>query len=161
MSLTTADKNRVIQAIDDLYHLARQYFNREFPRPAVTFRRSGKNAGTAFLQQNRINFHPTLLQENLQAYFNEVIPHEVSHLLAYQLYGRVKPHGAEWKYLMLNVFNVPPQTTHNFDLSSLELKSFHYSCNCGVLSLGVRRHNNILRGQQYKCRRCQAVLTQV
>lgn len=147
--------------MDVCYRKADAYFKRQFPRPELTFRRSGKNAGTAFLQQNRINFHPILYQQNQSAFIHDVIPHEVSHLLTWQLFNKVKPHGKEWQSIMVNVFQRSPKTTHNFDVKNVVGKQFAYQCKCSSHSLSVRRHNNILRGTQYKCRKCNTVLTHV
>lgn len=135
------------------------YFGRTFPLPDVSFRRSGKNAGTAFLQQNRINFHPVLLRDNEQAFFDDVIPHEVSHLVVWQQFGKVRPHGREWRSVMQSVFGCEARTTHRFDTQSLGIKGFEYRCNCSdTIFLSTRRHNTILRGGQYRCGRCRHIL---
>ena len=98
-------------------------------RPAITFRRSGKNAGTAFLQQNRLNFHPILYKENSEVFIREVVPHEVSHLLVWILFGRVQPHGKEWQSVMRGVFDCSPSATHQFDVKRVS-RSFSYKCDC-------------------------------
>ncbi len=147
------------QRVSALYQHAEKYFSRAFVTPEVTFRRSGRNAGTAFLNQNRINLNGALFTENRDAFFSQVIPHEISHLLVWQLYGRVKPHGKEWQHMMEEVFNTPASATHSFDLAPLNLKTFRYRCNCDVIELSVRRHNNVLKGQRYLCRRCNSYLT--
>ncbi len=149
------------QRVEECYSVAEDYFNRHFPRPAVTFRRSGKNAGTAFLQQNRINFHPLLLRDNTDAFLGDVIPHEISHLLVWQLYGKVRPHGTEWQAVMQQVFGCAPNATHRFDTSVLGAEEFAYQCGCDTIMLSRRRHNTVLRGGQYRCRRCKELLTQV
>ncbi|KHT52531.1 hypothetical protein RJ41_11265 [Alteromonas marina] len=139
------------------YEQAEQYFKRSFDRPTITFRRSGKNAGTAFLQQNRVNFHPLLFKDNVDAFLEDVIPHEVSHLLVWTLFGRVQPHGKEWRSIMLGVFKRSPSATHQFDVKQVA-KTFLYECNCDTYALSTRRHNKILKGAQYRCRKCQSLL---
>ncbi|WP_421134749.1 SprT family zinc-dependent metalloprotease [Alteromonas sp. A079] len=145
-------------AVHCYYLTAEQFFSQPFVRPALTFRRSGKNAGTAFLQQNRINLHPTLFKENAEAFIRTVIPHEISHLLVWTLYGRVKPHGKEWQAVMQNVFNLHPSTTHRFDVSSVTTAGYAYHCECNTHNLTTRRHNKILRGTEYRCRACGITL---
>ncbi|QJR82427.1 SprT family zinc-dependent metalloprotease [Alteromonas pelagimontana] len=157
-SFSLRDKQDVIQAVERLYHIAFTRLNTRFPLPEVTFRKSGKNAGTAFLQQNRINLHPLLFAHNKAAFFTDVIPHEVSHLITFQRFGRVKPHGKEWQYIMQFVFEVEPNTTHQFDLTPLKLKTYPYRCQCSTVELSVRRHNKVLKGQQYRCLRCNVLL---
>ncbi|WP_390605473.1 SprT family zinc-dependent metalloprotease [Alteromonas gracilis] len=136
---------------------AEDYFSRTFSYPTVTFRRSGKNAGTAFLQQNRLNFHPILYRENTSAFLDDVVPHEVSHLLVWTLFGRVQPHGKEWQSMMIDVFGCKPDATHKFDIKGVT-RTFEYHCNCDTYALSTRRHNNILRGAQYRCKKCSALL---
>jgi len=159
VALTSSDKKAVTDEVHRLIHIAEQFFNCRFPLPDVSFRRSGKNAGTAFLQQNRVNFNPVLLAENKDAFFAEVIAHEVSHLLTWQKFGKVKPHGNEWQAIMREVFNCEPSTTHNFDLSGLKIRTFPYQCSCQTINLSVRRHNKVLKGMQYRCTRCGEMLT--
>lgn len=160
--ISSSDKTLLLNRLDSLYIEADTYFNRHFTRPDLTFRRSGRHAGTAFLQQNRINLHPVLFAHNRDAYFNDVLPHEVSHLLVYQLYGRVKPHGKEWQATMQHVFGCAAETRHQFDLTPLNIKSVSYQCGCGDIELSIRRHNAVVRGQrQYQCRRCKQVLKPV
>ncbi|MBU3023068.1 SprT family zinc-dependent metalloprotease [Aestuariibacter sp. A3R04] len=157
--ITQEDKQAVKDEVYRLYHIAETKLQRPFPLPAVTFRKSGRNAGTAFLQQNRVNFNPVLFTHNADAFITNVIPHEVCHLLTYQLHGRVRPHGVEWQSLMRGLFNAQPSTTHNFDLTTLQLNTVIYRCNCGDIPLSIRRHNKVLKGMQYRCKRCQQILT--
>ncbi|MDB2330763.1 SprT family zinc-dependent metalloprotease [Alteromonas sp.] len=157
--MATSDLNNeqhqlITDAVHCYYLTAEQFFSRSFTQPALTFRRSGKNAGTAFLQQNRINLHPTLFKENTEAFIHTVIPHEISHLLVWTLYGRVKPHGKEWQAIMKNVFNLVPSTTHNFDISNVRTTEHAYRCGCQTHHLTTRQHNKILRGTEYRCKAC-------
>lgn len=156
--ISPTERAAVKQRVFDLYQHAQTHFDRKFTLPEITFRRSGKNAGTAFLNQNRINLNGALFHENRDAFFSEVIPHEISHLLVWQMYGRVKPHGIEWQHMMETVFNTPASATHSFDLTPLNLKTFRYQCDCDVIELSVRRHNKVLKGQRYICKRCNSYL---
>ncbi|WP_334014427.1 SprT family zinc-dependent metalloprotease [Alteromonas sp. S167] len=151
-------KHAIEDAVEHYYKQADSYFKRYFTRPTLSFRRSGKNAGSAFLQQNRINFHPVLFKENTEAFLTDVVPHEISHLLVWQLFGKVKPHGNEWQSIMRGVFNREPNTTHSFDTKSA-VKTFAYQCQCNTYSLSTRRHNNVRKGTQYRCKRCNQILT--
>ncbi|WP_412727638.1 SprT family zinc-dependent metalloprotease [Alteromonas sp. D210916BOD_24] len=152
--LTEYQRHAITSAVEACYDKADAFFGQAFPRPTVTYRRSGRNAGTAFLQQNRINFHPTLYKENEKIFLENVIPHEVSHLLVWLLYGKVKPHGAEWQSVMVKVFNCRPDTTHQFDIRRAA-NTFRYTCHCDSYELSTRRHNNVLKGMQYRCKRCR------
>lgn len=157
--ISQQDKDEVEQRVFALFSLAEAHFKTSLRRPSVSWRKSGKNAGTANLTINKINFNPVLFSHNRQAYFDEVIPHEVSHIITFQVYGRVSPHGKHWQWVMHNLFDAPARTTHSFDLTPLGLKEYIYRCQCGDVNLSVRRHNKVMRQkQQYLCRRCKSVL---
>ncbi|MFO6295826.1 SprT-like domain-containing protein, partial [Pseudomonas aeruginosa] len=62
---------------------------------------------------------PVLLLENQREFIDEVVPHELAHLLVWQHFGRVAPHGKEWKWMMEGGLGVPAPRTHRFDLASV------------------------------------------
>lgn len=150
---------QILAKVESDYQHAEHHFKRVFPRPIVQFTLRGKSAGTAHLQTNRLRFNPVLLAENPQVFLSEVVPHEISHLLCYQLFGRVKPHGKEWQSIMVSTFKVAPKTTHQLNVQSVNGQQFDYFCGCGNTTLSIRRHNRVIRGQtQYRCRRCKQTL---
>lgn len=127
----------------------------EFAMPGISFNQRGKIAGSARLQTNQLRFNPVLLADNLETFLEEVIPHEICHLLAFRLYGKVRPHGKEWKTLMSQVFGLTGNTYHKFDVSKVIGNTFEYKCLCGPLQLSTRRHYKVLRRQvTYSCLRC-------
>lgn len=151
---------QLLERIETCYQQAEIALKRAFPRPMTQFSLRGKSAGTAHLQQNRLRFNPVLLQENSQAFLTEVVPHEICHLLCFQLFGKTKPHGKEWQSLMLTVFKVNPSTTHSFNTASVAGDEVEYRCACGPIGLSIRRHNKVLRGEsRYLCKRCKKHLT--
>lgn len=142
--------------------LAASYFKREFDQPNITLDQRGKCAGTARLRDWHIRLNPILLQDNPAEFEREVIPHEIAHLVVYAIWGRVKPHGAEWQKVMRDVFHIAPRTTHKMDVTKVQGAIFIYRCDCQQHQLSVRRHRAILRGdRQYRCRRCGTNLRQL
>ena len=56
--------------------------------PAAWYFRRHRLAG-----ENEIRLNPVLLLENQREFIDEVVPHELAHLLVWQHFGRVAPHG--------------------------------------------------------------------
>lgn len=149
----------VLNKIDSCYQHAECRLNRIFPRPTINFNQRGKAAGSARLQTNELRFNPILLQENQQHFITHTVPHEVAHLLTYQLYGRTKPHGKEWQQIMQQIFGLAAKTTHQYDVSSVKGATFTYACQCKDHHLTIRRHNKIVRDNiKYICRFCRQSL---
>ncbi len=140
--------------------IANKKLKKNFPIPDVRFDIRGKTAGMALLQKWVLRFNPVLLKENPDAFLQDVVPHEVSHLIVFARFGKVRPHGLEWQHTMISLFQCDPATYHEFDVSSVVGKHYAYQCRCGVIQLSVRRHNKVQRNQtQYQCRKCKQTLT--
>lgn len=152
----------IIERTLSCLRLAEKKLGKQFPQPVIRFTQRGKIAGSARMQSWEIRYNPILLAENPQAFLNEVVPHELAHLLTYACYGKVRPHGPEWQKMMTEVFHVPARTTHSFDVSSVSGRTFRYRCQCREHQLTVRRHHKILRQQAiYHCMQCHQPLTLV
>ncbi|KES14883.1 SprT-like family, partial [Gilliamella apis SCGC AB-598-P17] len=57
-----------------------------------------------------------MLYENKEDFINEVVLHELAHLITFQYVGKVKPHGKEWQYVMSKIMKKEPKVTHNFKI---------------------------------------------
>lgn len=127
--------------------------------PRISLGQRGKIAGSAHLQKNLIKLNTLLFDQNKQYFLNEVIAHELSHILVYQLYGHTKPHGKEWQHLMRWLFDKTPQTKHSLDVSNIGIKQVAYECRCDKVYLSMIRHNKIVNGKrQYICKKCHQAL---
>ncbi|ELR65328.1 Protein sprT [Photobacterium marinum] len=158
----TSLQNQVNEKVRHCIDQANHRLNKHFAMPAVSFRQRGKIAGSARLQGWEVRFNPVLLEENPQAFLDEVVPHEVAHLVAFKLFGKVRPHGREWQIIMTEVFGVPARTTHSFDITSVQGTTFLYRCHCSEHHLTIRRHNKVIRKQAvYHCRKCHQPLEAV
>ncbi|CAM4304360.1 SprT family zinc-dependent metalloprotease [Vibrio neonatus] len=146
---------QLLRKTSALIKVANAHFERQFLIPTIETDMRGKAAGKAFLQLNTIKLNRVLLAENQQEFIEHVLPHEVAHLITHQVFGRVRPHGKEWQYVMSKVFGIKPDRTHSMDVSSVQGKTFEYQCPCRQYPLSIRRHNKVLRGEtHYSCRNC-------
>ena len=81
--------------------ICNEKFGLKLPKFKVEFTLRGRTAGKAWLGKNIIQFNPTLLRENPEAFIKRTPGHEVVHFAAYAKYGgRIKAHGHEWKNMM-------------------------------------------------------------
>ena len=148
----------VIQRVEYCLNQASSQLQRPFTMPIVSFNQRGRIAGSAWLHRWELRFNPILLADNEAVFMQEVIPHEVAHLVTFACFGKVKPHGKEWQHIMRSVFNLTPRTRHQLDTSKVAA-TFLYHCGCQAHHLSLRRHNKVQRQQQrYQCRYCQQVL---
>jgi SprT protein len=142
------------------FKLAEDYFSKTFSQPSITLNQRGKIAGSAHLQKNIIKLNRQLFVNNFKDFVQQVIPHEAAHLICYQQFGKVKPHGSEWQSVMLKIFKLEPAVTHKFDVASVGMREFSYRCDCTpLIKLSAIRHNKVKRGaQQYRCQKCRTIL---
>ncbi|WP_123568328.1 SprT family zinc-dependent metalloprotease [Morganella morganii] len=156
----TALQQACMQTLRDYLARACRVLKTDYPEPELNYRQRGTTAGSACLQTWEIRLNPVLLTENGPGFIQDVVPHELAHLLVYRRFGRVAPHGREWQWMMTEVLGVPAVRTHRFDVTSVRARTFIYRCQCKTAhELTVRRHNKVLRGEsQYLCRHCKSTL---
>ncbi|WP_044470589.1 SprT family zinc-dependent metalloprotease [Mannheimia massilioguelmaensis] len=152
-------KMQVQRRLVECLSLANEYFKQEFSMPDISYDVRGMKAGVACLEKNHIKLNRTLLLENPHAFIAQVVPHELAHLIVYLQFGRVKPHGKEWQMVMQELFNLPADTCHQFDVKSVQGQTFAYSCRCQTHQLSIRRHHNIQqKSVVYFCKKCKTKL---
>lgn len=155
IALQQAVMRRLRQDLAQANHI----LNTNYPEPKVSYQQRGTTAGSAYSSLWEIRLNAMLLAENGQAFIDEVVPHELAHLLVYRQFGRVAPHGKEWRYMMEHVLNVSARRTHHFDTASVQGKTFPYRCKCQQHLLTTRRHNRIKKGEtEYRCKQCREIL---
>ncbi len=117
---------------------AEKHYGIKIKPPAVVYRKRGTTAGTANYQTWTIDLNPTLLMENQDTFIARTVPHELAHLIDYQLHpenfetrlirtrtGRLKRskrdvHGATWKRIMI-VLGADPSRCHDYDVSNAKV----------------------------------------
>ncbi len=153
---------QVLRRAKQCLQLANIYFQTDFTLPTISYRVRGQKAGVAYLVQNEVRFNPILLQENAQAFIQQIVPHEIAHIIAYQKFGRVKPHGKEWQQIMQVVFGLPAKVSHQFDTKNTCGQRFAYHCGCQIHQLSLQRHQKIYcKNWRYICKKCQGILIKI
>ena len=105
--LPIAIQQAVMRRLREKLAQANLKLGRNYPEPKLSYTQRGTSAGTAWLESYEIRLNPVLLLENSEAFIEEVVPHELAHLLVWKHFGRVAPHGKEWKWMMESVLGVP------------------------------------------------------
>lgn len=155
--------SHIQQKVTDYITIANRYFGTCMSVPKINVNQRGKAAGTAWLTRWEVRFNPVLLEDNFTEFLNQVVPHEVAHLVVFDRYQtphyRPKPHGKEWKFVMETVFSRPAITRHTFDIKKTQGQTFDYNCGCRIHVLTKIRHNKVQRGKaRYYCAKCKKEL---
>jgi SprT protein len=151
------------KTIEKFWKIACQHYPQiaKYPPPRWKFAKLGKTAARAY-DSHRIEINEILFNENKEDFFAVTIPHEVAHCVVFRAYSERKPpHGVEWKRVMRE-FGLKPEIYHSYSIKSTSrLRIFEYVCECKTWELTSIRHNRILKGQEYFCPHCKAVLEHV
>lgn len=155
--LSQIQKSEVNKRVDYFVKLGNKILNTNLDGPHIKFDQRGTTGATACYPLLELNFNAGLIPDNWAEYMNQVIPHEVAHLLKSHIYGRGRglksAHGLYWKQTM-RALGVNPDRTHRMDTSKVAMpKAKHiYECQgCQKeLIMSSVRHNKTLRGTKYR-----------
>ena len=156
---------RLETVVLNTYLKAQEVYRRNFTLPTITFGDMGKVSGMAYLQSNKLKFSPTLFVQNVETFLSNTVPHEVAHLVTWQVYPNSKQgHGPEWRSVMsqLGVENI--SRCHSYDVSTVASvlpRPFVYKCNCQSHKLTSIIHRRITAGQKRRCKRCMTHIVYV
>lgn len=136
---------------------AAMYYGEAINLDHVRFDLKGKAAGQAIKNGDwyEIRVNPEIAAQNWEEYLNQTIPHEVAHIVQYQIYPYCGGHGRAWKGIM-RVFGKDPKRCHDYDLTNVTVRRqrrIRYECEPGCEHmLTMTRHNKIQRkGDKYRC----------
>ncbi|WP_421852045.1 SprT family zinc-dependent metalloprotease [Marinomonas sp.] len=148
----------VIQKTNECFDKADVFFGNRFKRSACNLKQRGRAAGTAHLHKNELRFNQFMYQQNPVEFLDTVVPHEVAHIIVFQIYGNtVKPHGKEWQAVMLKVYGIRPSRTHTFDVPP-QKQAYEYHCSCQKHQFTKQRHTRVQKGVEYICKKCRTTL---
>lgn len=102
--------------------VANDTFKLVLPYYKVVFSLKSGTAGRACYDKKTIQFNPTLLRENPEAFLARTPGHEVVHFACFAKYSTsVQPHGEEWK-VMMRTLGLSDKRCHNYDTSRVPSK---------------------------------------
>ena len=119
-------------------------------------RRLRSSLGRCEPASGKVRIHPALFEPENAELFREVACHEAAHVATYLLHGRnVRPHGREWKSLIVAA-GYPPTARMNPARLSESLQerlqprvSYRHRClGCGATRVARRRF------KRWRCRTC-------
>ena len=170
--LTAAQRAQVYRRVMDCLETLAGWSQARLEKPEVSFDLSGTAAGQyrrttgGFGRtRHRLRFNPYLLAKHFDESLATTIPHEVAHYAVAVRYSRsrVSPHGSEWREAMA-LLGAPAEVTHALDVSDVprrRQRQWTYRCACAEHRLSTTRHNRVLQGARYYCRRCRDLLVRV
>ena len=109
-----------IQVTYEYIDKANAKFGLYLPKFRVVFALKSGTAGKARLSKGIIEFNPTLLRENPEAFLARTPGHEVIHFAAY-IKHQDNGHGPAWKRMMREM-GLPDSVCHSYDTSNVPTK---------------------------------------
>lgn len=180
MATLKALQKLVDKKIEMLQKKAVKAFGKRVPNMELRYNLKGvATAGQAVTHRYsndlfRMELHPAALMEYQEEYIEGTVVHEFAHLVQKQHHPMSKPHGKEWKEVMV-AFGKDPKRCHSMNLrNALEkfakitgkpapkqrrMGRHAYVCNCDTHQLSTVRHNKVRSGKaSYSCKNCGATL---
>lgn len=99
---------------------ANEMFGLRLPRFPVVFALKTGTAGRALLARGIIQYNPTLLRENPEAFLKRTTGHEVIHFAAYAKY-KDTGHGSHW-HRMMRQMGLDDTRCHSYDTARVPSK---------------------------------------
>lgn len=147
--------------IRECLRIASRKIKKDLPYEGVKFFNKSTDAGYVFASQNNcVYLNHDLFRKNKKIFLDEIIPHEVAHLVSEALSPRESPHGGTWKIVMRSIFNLKPERCHSMETTGVGriTKKFLYICACQKHEVGVTRHNKLESGKKFTCSKCKKEL---
>ena len=143
--------------------LASEIYGRRFIMPLISLNLKGAVAGQASASRWFVKYNFELYMQNKVDFINRTVPHEIAHLIANAIAGRrVKPHGWEWRNVMVKLGVKDITRCHSYDLTGLtrgRSRPYIYTCGCREYPLTALLHSRLQKGSHRKCMRCGQRLT--
>ena len=137
-------------------YLESQYDSFDGSNVTVVFNpRLRSTAGRAFLETGVIELNQKLFNENKDAFMLDTIPHELAHIVAYQVFAD-KGHGYGW-YSVMTTLGIEGKRCHSYKVEKTG-KTYTYRCSCQTHEFTPQRHAWANKGKSYVCKHCKDIL---
>ena len=161
-----------VTARSELVHAQASNWYREHkvapPQPELRFDLTGASAGQLRWQTGArpvIRYNLAIAAAQPEAFIHETVPHEIAHLVTTACFGRVRPHGPEWRAVMASFGHPHASRCHAFQVPAgpaRRQRRWPYRCDCREHELSTTRHNRTQSGRaHYLCRHCGSALRNV
>jgi SprT protein len=146
--------------MDECYAILEKHFGVKLSRPTVRYDLEGHVAGYALIRENAIRLNLHLISTHRDDMINNTLPHEIAHIVTYQIYPSATAHGRHWASVMW-VLGLPADRCHTYETKAARVRKreYHYECGCPEGHLVTKTiHNRIQQGRMYTCRKCHTRL---
>jgi SprT protein len=147
----------IIATVEETFTQAKRIYNRDFEPVRVVFdiRRTSGVAGQATVFPRKIRINKLLLKFYPDFFKSVLVPHEVAHVVAFDLYGAEGwNHGPRWKSVMRS-FGLAPDVRHDL-VTEKNINIPVYECQrCSTQILVHRTSHALISNGISKCRPCR------
>ena len=158
---------RTQQLLQAAAPLCRSY-GTPLPNPVIRFDLHGQTAGQAQWRYGKrplLRYNLDIARRHEADFLATTVTHEVAHLVTTACHGRTRPHGPEWRAVMVYLGIPEPQRCHDYEIDGHGVRRqrrWAYRCQCRRHELSTTRHKRVQAGQRrYLCRACGSTLRPV
>lgn len=137
----------LIDAVENSFLLAEKVFDKKFKRCEIKFdiRPTSNIAGQAQLLKRRIRFNRHLYRLYPSKITTVIVPHEVAHVVAFDLYGpKAANHGPLWKHVMIRMGQKPIRC-HSLMTSNSERKPVYECQKCKKQTIAQTKLHRLIQ----------------
>lgn len=151
---------KIIERLGELKEQARQMYGVNIAFHVRMNGRLTSTAGRAYFESGKLEFSPSLYEQNQQDFLENTVPHEFAHLVAFRLYGD-NGHGQGWKAVMRDM-GLEPTRCHDYEVPKRTSSvSYKFKCACMTHDFTPQRMAWVRKGKIYKCRTCGEILKEM
>jgi len=161
------NKTEIEKLISETLSKAAYLYDETFPELPVETTLTGGCAGKFYYRYFDtkligcwFNFNQEIANKNDD--FWKTVIHEVAHYVVHKRFGRtVKPHGPEWKSIMVDLGVDSPTTKHSYKMGESYLKRRPIKMACACSEHYITKNRYMKYGESLRCKNCKGALKYV